>query len=68
MQHRENKIRREFAIKMFMLKLIEIQVVAPNILKSIKFLYFSKRHKIPDKRGILIVSPKPDIIVELCKM
>ncbi|CAD8050208.1 unnamed protein product [Paramecium primaurelia] len=65
---KENKIRKEFAIKVLMLKLIDLQIVVPHLLKLIKFIYFSKRHKIPDKRGILIISPSDQIILQLCKM
>ncbi|CAD8141697.1 unnamed protein product [Paramecium octaurelia] len=65
---KENKIRKEFAIKVLMLKLIDLQIVVPHVLKLIKFIYFSKRHKVPDKRGILIISPSEQIILQLCKM
>ncbi|CAD8052450.1 unnamed protein product [Paramecium sonneborni] len=65
---KENKIRKEFAIKVLMLKLVDLQIVVPHLLKLIKFIYFSKRHKIPDKRGILIIYPSEQIILQLCKI
>ncbi|CAD8048224.1 unnamed protein product [Paramecium sonneborni] len=64
----KDQSEKEFIIKVLMLKLVDFQIVVPYLLKQIKFLYFSKQHKIPDKRGILIIFPSEQIIQQLFKI
>ncbi|CAK56002.1 unnamed protein product (macronuclear) [Paramecium tetraurelia] len=68
--HEFNRFEKmeDFTIKILILRLNELQIPFPEILRKIKFTYKSKDFAILDQKGMLTISPDFELIKQICAL